>query len=268
MRTFYSILKQHILYFSQIRKLAKIDLLKTYKGATLGWFWAILQPGITIFVYWFAIDIGLRAGNQAEGYPFFLWLIAGMVPWFYISEVMKSGMDSMNKYSYLVTKLKFPISTIPTFVNISKLYIHIILMSIVILIFWAFGYPPSIYLLQLPIYMLLMFTFFELWSLFSSCLAVLSKDFAHLVKALITPLMWLSGILFNPNTIKIDWIKDFLLINPVTYITNGYRNVLIYKINFFDQWSRLLYFEIGMIVLGILALWIYKKTHKEIPDVL
>ena len=268
MKTLYNILKQHILYFSQIRKLARIDLSKTYKGASLGWLWAILRPSITIFVYWFAISIGLRAGKPVGQYPFFLWLIAGFIPWFYMSDVIKSGMESMSKYSYLVTKLKFPISTIPTFINISRLYVHCIMVVILIIVFWAFGYPPDIYLLQLPIYIILMFTLFALWSLFSSCLAVLSKDFAHFVKSMITPLLWLSGVLWNPNTITIPWVQKFLLVNPITYITNGFRNVFIYKINFFDQANRLLYFEIGMVILLVLALWVYKKTHKEIPDVL
>ena len=108
---------------------------------------------------------------------FFLWLIAGVVPWFYMSDMITQGAGAIRKYSYLVTKMKFPVSTIPTFVNISKFVIHIILMLIVIIIFWLFGYPPSIYYLQLPFYMILMFIFFDAWSLFASLLASISKDF-------------------------------------------------------------------------------------------
>ena len=112
------IIKDHITYLQQIFKLAKADLVKTYRGAALGWSWAIIKPAVTIFVYWFAFSIGLRMGGDVDGYPYFLWLISGLLPWFYMSEMITSGTDTIRKYSYLVTKMKFPVSTIPTFVSI------------------------------------------------------------------------------------------------------------------------------------------------------
>ena len=138
MHSIVEILKDHIQYRQQIFKLAKADLIKTYRGAALGWAWAIIKPAVTIFVYWFAFSIGLRAGKDVNGYPFFLWLISGVVPWFYMSDMLTGGTESIRKYSYLVTKMKFPVSTIPTFVSISKFMVHIILLTIVLLILYFF----------------------------------------------------------------------------------------------------------------------------------
>lgn len=76
-------------------------------------------------MYWFAFSIGLRAGKPVNGYPFFLWLIAGLVPWFYMGDMITGGTNCIRRYSYLVTKMKFPVSTIPTFVSISNLIINI-----------------------------------------------------------------------------------------------------------------------------------------------
>ncbi|MDY6141228.1 MAG: ABC transporter permease, partial [Bacilli bacterium] len=124
MKVLINIIKEHFAYRKQITKLAKADLVKTYRGAALGWMWAIIKPTVTIFVYWFAFAIGLRISNDVNGYPYFLWLIAGVVPWFYMSEMISGGTDAIRRYGYLVTKMKFPVSTIPTFVNLSKLIIH------------------------------------------------------------------------------------------------------------------------------------------------
>ena len=148
MKNLTQICKDHISYRQQIFKLAKADLVKTYRGAALGWSWAIIKPAVTVFVYWFAFSIGLRAGGDVEGMPFFLWLIAGLIPWFYMNEMLTQGTDSIRKYSYLVTKMRFPVSTIPTFVSISKLLVHFILLAITIVIFIAMGYPPNIYIIQ------------------------------------------------------------------------------------------------------------------------
>ena len=146
MQNFINIIKEHIEYKHQIVKLAKADLTKTYRGAAFGWSWAIIKPTVTILVYWFAFAIGLRMAKDVGQYPFFLWLIAGVVPWFYMSEMITTGANSIRKYSYLVTKMKFPISTIPTFVNISKFIVHLILLLIVIGIFTIL-YVYNVYIL-------------------------------------------------------------------------------------------------------------------------
>ena len=180
-------------------------------------------------------------GGSVSGYPFFLWLIAGVVPWFYMSDMITQGASAIRKYSYLVTKMKFPVSTIPTFVNISKFVIHIILMLIVIIIFWLFGYPPSIYYLQLPVYMILMFIFFDAWSLFASLLASISKDFLNLVKAFVSAVFWLSGIIWDANSVTIPGLKKFLNLNPVTFFVNGFRNCFINQVWFWEQPKRFLW---------------------------
>lgn len=262
------IIKEHLEYKQQIFKLAKADILKTYRGAALGWSWAIIKPAVTIFVYWFAFEIGMRSGKAVNGFPYFLWLIAGLIPWFYMGDMIAQGTDAIRKYSYLVTKMKFPVSTIPTFFSISKLIINLLLIVIMMLIFTFMGYPPDIYWLQLPIYIICMFAFFTVWCLFSSLLGAISKDFANLIKSFVTAVLWLSGILWNPETIKITWLKKLLMINPVTFLTNGFRNCFINKVWFFEQPKRLLYFVVILILLVLLAIWAYRKLKKEIPDVL
>ena len=268
MKDLITILKEHIEYKQQIFKLAKADLVKTYRGAALGWWWAIIKPAVTIFVYWFAFSIGLRAGKDVSGYPFFLWLIAGLIPWFYISDMLTSGTDAIRKYSYLVTKMKFPVSTIPTFVSISKMMVNLILIILMIAIFWMFGFSPDVYYLQIIFYLILTFVFWTIWSLFASLLAAISKDFSNLVKSFVTAVFWLSGILWNPSKIKITWLKKILMVNPVTYLVSGFRNCFIDKVWFWEQPKRLLYFGIITIILLIMALWAYRKVRKEIPDVL
>jgi len=263
-----TIITEHLTYKNQIFKLAKSDLIKTYRGSALGWLWAIIKPTVTIFVYWFAFSAGLRITSQISEFPFFLWLIAGIVPWFYMSEMLTQGTDCIRKYSYLVTKMKFPVSVIPTFVNISKIIVNLFLIAIVILIFTIMGYPPTIYMLQLPFYIILMFIFLNAWSLFASFIAAISKDFSNLVKSFMTALFWLSGILWNVNTIPIPWLQKLLMVNPVTYIVNGFRNSFLEKKWFFEQPLELLFFLGILTIMILLGLWSYKKLRKEIPDVL
>lgn len=268
MKTLIKIIKEHIEYRKQIFKLAKADLVKTYRGSALGWSWAIIKPTVTIFVYWFAFAIGLRSGGKVNEYPFFLWLISGIVPWFYMGDMITAGTGCIRKYSYLVTKMKFPVSTIPTFVSMSNLFINVILIVVVIIIFAIFGFAPDIYFLQIPFYILLSFIFFTLWSLFSSFLGAISKDFVNLVKSLMTAIFWLSGILWDANKVSIPWLRTFLKVNPITYLINGFRNCFINKVWFWEQPKLLVCFLIITVILGMFGIWAYKRLRKEVPDVL
>ena len=260
--------RDHIRCIKQIFKLAKSDITKTYKGTAFGWSWAIIRPATQIFVYWFAFAVGLRSGRPVEGYPYFLWLIAGIIPWFYIRDMLQLGSSCFRRYSYLVTKIKFPVGIIPTFVGISHLAVHIMLVLIMCGLFMAFGFKPDIYWLQIPIYMVLMFIFFNAWSLFGGLLSAMSKDFLNLVKTITTALFWLSGIFYDASSIKQGWIRTVLAYNPVTFLTRGYRNCFVYKEWIWDNPMAIRNFAIGLVIMSLLALWSYKKLRKEISDVL
>lgn len=263
------IIKEHIGFRKQIFMLAKADIIKTYKGAALGWLWAFVKPVTNIFVYWFVFSFGLRTANVVDKQPFFLWLVVGIVPWFYMAEMLSQGTNSIRRYSYLVTKMKFPVSTIPTFVSLSKLLIHILMISIVIVLLLLKGYSIDIYYLQLPFYMFLMYFFFTMWTLFATPLAAISKDFTNLIKSIVSPIFWVSGILWDPNSVEMPLLKNFLFINPITYLVQGYRDTLLNnKIWFFEKPYSALAFFIVLSIMTILAIGLYKIYRKEIADVL
>jgi len=269
METFITVIKEHIECKNQIFKLAMSDILRTYRGAALGWLWAIIKPSIFVFVMWFAISMGLRSEPNIGEHPFILWLMCGLIPWFYMSEMLGRGMMSIKKYNYLVTKMKFPVSTIPTFVSISKITINIVLMSIVVLIFALSGFPPSIYAVQIPFYFLCSFLFFTLYSLCTAPLAVISKDFSNIIKSFITPIFWLSGVLWDPDVMPL-WFRRVLLFNPVTFISRGFRDSLVHNVWFFspERRNHIIGFFIMLLIMFCLAMFTYGKSRKEIPDVL
>lgn len=268
MKTLIRIIREHIQWRKQLLKLAKADIVKTYSGAALGWSWAIIKPAVMVLVLWFAFSVGLRVGSSVNGYPYILWILAGMIPWFYMQDMIGRGTRAIIRYKYLVTKMKFPVSTIPTFVGLSKLIVHFFLIGIMLAIFIILGHFPGIFLLQLPVYLLLMVVFFTFWSLFASLLSAMSKDFMNLVKSFVTPIFWLSGIMYDVNSIRVSWIQNVMLFNPVNYFATGYRNIFIYDKWIWKDGTSFICFVIVLVIMIIAALWAYKRTVKEIPDVL
>jgi teichoic acid transport system permease protein len=273
MKLLFNIIKDHIVWLPKLLQLAKADIVKTYKGAAFGWSWALVKPAMNIFVFWFVFQIGLGFRDGTGGAGYLLWLMAGLMPWFYMTEAITNTANSLRQYSFLVTKMKFPIATIPTFVNFSKLFIHILLMIITIVFFMLMGQMPTIYYLQIPFYMLLTFIFFSIWGILSSMLTAVSRDFFNLVEAFVQVLFWLSGVLWSVEGLlgqvgHHPRLYAVLMFNPVTFLVTGYRNAMIENIWFWEHPEKLGAFGIVTFVLLTLALLAYNKLYKEVPDIL
>ena len=183
-------------------------------------------------------------------------------------DSITDGASSVRKYKYLVQRIKYPVDTIPTFVCMSDIFTNMCLFIILVLLYIAFGFMPTIYYLQIPLFYLMAFVFFVLWGLFSSMLAAVSKDFLNLVRATVTALFWLSGIVYNVDNIESETIKSVMMFNPITIIVNGFRNSLIYHKWFWETPEQMRNYLIVTAVMFVLAIWSYKKLNKEIPDVL
>ncbi|MBQ2500153.1 MAG: ABC transporter permease, partial [Clostridia bacterium] len=175
--------------------------MKTYSGSALGWAWAVIRPVVTILIYWFAMSVGFKKNGLVYGHPYFLWLITGLVPWFYMSDMLTQGTDCMRKYRYLITKMRYPVSTIPTFVSISKMMVSMVLLFVVAVIYWIMGFAPTIYYLQIFIYILFSFMFFTSWALFAGPISAISQDFSNLIRSFVFAVLWCSGIFWDATEV-------------------------------------------------------------------
>ena len=262
------IIKEHAGFLKQIWKLSKSELIITYKGAALGPAWAILNPAITIFVYWFAFALGLRTNSDVRGATFFQFLMVGMIPWFFIKASIMNGADCYLKKSAFITKMPFPVSTIPTVVLLADLYVNLALTLIMYILLLIMGVPPSIYNIQILYYVPLMYFCQLFFTWITAMLSAVSKDFYSAVKAFITAFFWMSGIVFDPYSMADPILRNIVLASPISYICNGFRNTFLYQTWFFETPYETLIFFAWLIVLAFLGSRFYKKLRRTLPDIL
>ena len=203
-----------------------------------------------------------------------IWLAGGIIPWFYIRTMLGTGTNVFRKYSYLVKRLKFPVPLIPVFYQLGELFIHLMLLVFLLVGYFLAGGTLDLYLLQLVFLVLVMYILSVSWSLFASSMSAISKDFLNLIKALSTPIFWLSGILYDINAVAVDIpvLRTVLYFNPVTFIVSGYRQCLVcapgYKTWLWED-PAFFWIGIGMVVLTAIAgLCTYAHLRKDIPDVI
>lgn len=264
------IIKEHKGQWKKIWMLAINDLIKKYKGAVMGPLWAIIKPSFTLFIVWFAFAIGIRGSGTVSGYPRFIFMLSGYVPWFYISETIVGGSRSIRSNSQFVTKLSFPVSNIMTFSTLASLIVHVGMCVIMYVILICAGYGPSIYNLQFFYYMPLMYMFFLVLAWTTAPLSAFSKDFENLINSIITGLFWFSGIFWDTYDVDNPIIKNLMYFNPINYFVNGYRKSFLYNTFLFDTnyTKELVIFYAEFILMILLGGHFYKKLRKVLPDIL
>lgn len=142
-----------------IWRLAKNDFKRRYAGSYMGAVWAMIQPVVTVAMYYivFQVIMPQKATLVGEGIevPYLVFLTAGLVPWFYFSEAIVNGMMALLEYEYLVKKVVFKISILPIIKIIAATFIHGFFVLVLLIIAWFYGFTPSLYTLQIFLLQLL-----------------------------------------------------------------------------------------------------------------
>lgn len=262
----FKIIKDHKQAGSQLYWLSLLDLKKTYSGSALGWAWAVIKPSVMILVYWFVIGRGLRGSRLVHGVEFFPWLLVGMVAWLYMKDILNAGVKCFRTYSYLVSKVKFPVSTIPTFIATSTLFVHAILLTIALSILLLTGKSLPVQFVQLPLYTALMFIMMVSWSFIVGPISAISKDFASFVGTITQTLFWMSGVIFNINSLSDGIIKTILQLNPIYFIVEGYRKSILYGEWFYQDLGSMWRFLAVLALMIVVGLFIYKRAYNDMVD--
>ncbi len=273
----FQIFKEHRHFGKQILVLAKNELIKKYKGAVIGPLWAVVKPLFTLFVYWFAFTIGIKnlgnvhvfIGDTDVGtFDRFTFMLVGFIPWFFITDSITQGAKSIRENRQFVTKVSFPVSTIMTYTSVARLYVHIFLSFLMYLyLIFVSKVEPSIYNLQFFIYCPLMFLFFLalMWS--TAPMSAFSRDFENMIMSIMSGIFWLTGIVYDSYNYT-GAIHYFMLLNPINFFANGYRNAFIYHRWFWEYPNELYVFLIEFAFIIGFGVFNYNRLRKTLPDVL
>ena len=120
-----------------ILRLAKNDFKNKFAGSYFGLIWAFAQPVVIVSIYWIVFEKGLRSRPLPEmpDFPYLLWLIAGMCPWFFLNDAMNTSTNCLIEYGYIVKKMKFNIDIIPLIKIVSAAFVHCFFIVLVLAIY-------------------------------------------------------------------------------------------------------------------------------------
>lgn len=259
---FIDIIRNHRLLW----ELTKKDLQVRYLGSYLGILWAFVQPTVTVLIFWFVFQVGFKS-MPVENFPFILWLVCGMFPWFFISDSISSATGSIIENSYLVKKVVFRVSLLPIVKIISALIVHTFFIGLLFLMFAIYGYEPTIYDVQVIYYIFATICLLLGLSWLTSAITIFLKDVGQLVNMVLQFGFWGTPIFWSFKMIPDEYIIFFRL-NPAYYIIEGYRNSFIYHRWFWEDISMTLYYWIVTLVVLLVGALVFRKLRPHFADVL
>ena len=267
---YFNALKALVAAIIQNRKLlwqmTKRDFRQRYLGSYLGILWAFIQPAITVLIFWFVFQVVFKA-MPVDNFPFILWLVCGMFPWFFFSESVQSAATSILESAFLVKKIVFRVELLPIVKIASALIVHIFFVAVLFLMFAAYGYSISIYNLQIIYYFFAMMCLALGISWLTSSLTVFLRDVGQFVSMIMQFGFWATPIFWSLKIVPAEF-ATILKFNPAYYFVEGYRQSFIYHEWFWEHYNLTAYYWAVTLFVMFVGAICFKKLRPHFADVL
>lgn len=265
-----SLLKEIIKKRKLILDLSKADFRKRFVGSYFGVVWMFVQPMVTVLIYFFIFQMGFGSTSPVADVPYVLWLVPGIVPWFFYSEALNSITNCLQEYSYLVKKVVFQVEILPVIKLISCALVHGFFILIMLLMFACYRRVPLMTWIQILYYTFAASMLALALGYLTSAVNVFFKDMAQIVTICLQFGMWLTPIMYHESLFEKDapWLMPVLKLNPFYYVVAGYRDSMLTGSWFWERPMLTVYFWVVTIAAGLVGLKIFKRLRPHFSDVL
>ena len=252
-----------------IVQMTKREVVGRYKGSVMGLAWSFFNPVFMLTVYTFVFSVIFKSrwgiGDEESKTQFAVVLFVGMIVHSLFAEVLNRAPGLILSNVNYVKKVVFPLDILPI-ISMGAVLFHSFISLVVLLIafvifngylHWTAIFTP---LVLLPIVIL---TLGIAWMLAS--LGVFLRDVGQTIGIVTTVMMFLAPV-FYPITALPEKFRPWLMANPLTFIIEQAREVLIW--GHFPNWLGLgMYTLVATVVAWAGYAW-FQKTRKGFADVL
>lgn len=202
-----------------------------YKDSILGFLWSMLNPALTLGVYYFVFQIVLK-----NGIPYFaFFLMSGLLVWNLFQAAVPGGTGSIVGNAGIIKKVSFPREILPL-ATVGTALVFFFFQSIVLAVFLiAFSYsidPAYIPAVLLALVTLLVFT--SALAIFLSAVNVYLRDVAHFIELILLAWFWGTPIVYPYELIAVHLHKFAILydfLNPITPIVLTFQRAFYNKVS-------------------------------------
>lgn len=207
-----------------------------YSNSVLGLAWSMLNPALTLAIYWIVFEKVLRNGIP----NFVVFLFAGILVWNLFSTSVLGATGTLVANSGIVKKVAFPreILAIASVGAASVLFFFQALVVAIGLIILNSG-PAWGYLPLIPLAIVVLLVFSTALGIFLSAVNVYFRDTQHLVEVMMLALFWAEPIVYPYKSVaaifanhpSLFWLKWIYLANPLAGVVLAFQRFLYAHVN-------------------------------------
>ncbi len=192
-----------------------------YCGSFLGIWWALLLPVILAA----AINLVFSQAFERGERNFSLFLLSGLLPWFFFSNSLNDAVDSFTGNVSEVRQNIFPREIIPLSHTISDFMNFMAGLSALLPFFLVFV-PGSVVLLPLLLLILILFFIFTAGiGLIFSSFNVFFRDLEHIMQIGMMIWFWLTPVFYSIDRFS-EPLKRLAQLNPVAPYIVSFQKIL------------------------------------------
>jgi lipopolysaccharide transport system permease protein len=172
------------------------------------------------------VIFGRLAGIPSDGFPYPVFVYAGLLPWTFFSNSVTQGGLSLVNQQQLLTKVYLPRLFVPAASVGGGLVDLAISFGIYAVIMLVYGVRPGLGVVLLPVLVLLTILAALGLSFLLAALTVSYRDFRYVVPFMMQVIMYLSPVVYPVGMIppRYRWL---LACNPMAGIIDGYRSAIL-----------------------------------------
>jgi lipopolysaccharide transport system permease protein len=250
-----------------IVQMTKREVVGRYKGSAMGLAWSFFNPVFMLVVYTFVFSMIFKSrwGGDESRTLFAVVLFVGMIVLGLFSEVLNRSPSLILSNVNYVKKVVFPLEILPVIAMGAALFHSLISLSVLLVAFVIFnGYLHwTVIFTPLVLLPLVIVTLGISWML--AALGVFLRDVGQTIGIITTVLMFLSPV-FYPVTAVPERFRPFIMANPLTFIIEQAREVLIWGHT--PNWVGLGVYIVAASVAALAGYALFQKTRKGFADVL
>ena len=257
-----NVLRHH----AMIRALALRDMQSRYAGTLGGALWAFTHPLAIVAIFYFVFAVGFKAQGPSNT-PFILWFVCGLVPWLFFNDTLLAITDSITRNPHLVKKTVFPTEILPLVHLTSGLIPHAIFMLIVVGMLAFFKVQFLIDRLLLVYFLICICALLLGLGWMLSALQVFYRDISQALSIILNLWFWATPIVWSPELIPIEY-RGLLFYNPIYYVVEGYRGLLIFNTAVWPGGLETAYFWSITAMAFFVGAYVFRRLKPEFADVM
>ena len=244
-------------------ELSKREMLDRYAGQFFGAAWALFHPALTVLVFLFlfgeVLKLKISGPNVPEGVGFTTYLLAGLLPWLVLQDVMGRGATMITAQAHLVKQVAFPLDVLPI-KSIPPAFV-ILLVGLVMLASYTIAFVgplPWTYILLPLLIAELAITCVGI-GLLLSALGVFVRDLKDFVQIFTFVGIYVSPIIYTIDAIP-SKLRVLIMLNPFTPIILSFQDALFYGA-FIHPWAWVISGLLSVAIFLVGARVFYSTRH-------